>query len=116
MIYKADPEDDRILFANYELIHLTGCDNLDDLLRHSSGCFHNLITPEARDDITAAILEQLRSGKYGTDTYIEFPLLRKDGSHIPVFSHGRIGNNNYYGTIIYVLITTSDALREQMFL
>ena len=116
MIYKADPEDDRILFANYELIHLTGCDNLDDLLHHSSSCFHNLITPEARDDITAAILEQLRSGKYGTDTYIEFPLLRKDGSHITVFSHGRIGNNNYYGTIIYVLITTSDALREQMFL
>lgn len=116
MIYRADPEDDRILFANSELIQLAGCDNLDDLLRHSSGCFHNLITPEARDDTAAAILEQLRSGKYGTDTYIEFPLLSKDGSHIPVFSHGRIGNNNYYGTIIYVLITTSDALREQMFL
>ncbi len=111
LIYKADPDDDRILFANYELIQLAGCDNLDGLLRHSNDRFRNLIAPDERDDTEAAIFGQLRSGKYGTDTHIEFPLLRKDGTQVSVFSHGRIVDNNYYGTIFYVLITDADALK-----
>ncbi len=111
LIYKADPDDDRILFANYELIHLAGCDHLEGLLRHTNNRFRNLIAPDDRDDTVAAILGQIRCGKYGTDTHVEFPLLRKDGTQLSVFSHGRIVENNYYGTIFYMLITDAAALK-----
>ena len=39
LIYAAEPDDDRILFANHELIQLAGCQDIDDLMEFSHGHF-----------------------------------------------------------------------------
>lgn len=112
LIYKADPADDHILFANYEMIQLTGCTDMDGLLRYTEQSFRNLIAPDMRSKTEQSIYQQIRSGKYGTDTHIPFSLVRKDGTRISVFSHGRIVDNSYYGSVFYVMFTDAKALKE----
>lgn len=104
LIYKADPEDDHILFANQELIAFAGCKDMDEFLAYSGQRFRNLIRPDEQDAVEASIWKQIHSGDSGTNDYVQFHFVRKDGTYHPVLDHGRIVENTYYGNIFYVLI------------
>lgn len=104
LIYKADPEDDHILFANRELIEYAGCKDLDEFLAYSHHSFRNLIRPDERASVEASIWKQIHSGESGSNDYVQFHFAKKDGSHHPVLDHGRIVENTYYGNVFYVLI------------
>lgn len=104
LIYKADPEDDHILFANRELIEYAGCKDLDEFLSYSHHSFRNLIRPDEQADVEASIWKQINSGESGTNDYVQFHFAKKDGSYHPVLDHGRIVENTYYGNVFYVLI------------
>lgn len=104
LIYKADPEDDRILFANQELINLAGCSDFDDFLAHTDHRFRNLIRPDEQKSVEASIWSQINSKADGNNDYVKFHFARKDGSYHPVLDHGRIINSRYYGNVFYVLI------------
>ena len=43
IIYKADKTDDEIFFANRELIRLTGCKSMKEMLAYTKSSFRNLI-------------------------------------------------------------------------
>ena len=43
IIYKADKKDDSILFANKEMLNLTGCSNFDELIDYTGRSFRNII-------------------------------------------------------------------------
>ena len=49
IVYRADKENDEILIANNELIRLTGCKNLDELLAYTGKSFRNLIRPDEQE-------------------------------------------------------------------
>lgn len=104
LIYKADPEDDHILFANRELVEFAGCQNLDEFLNYSHYRFRNLIRPDEQDAVEKSIWEQINSKASGTNDYVQFHFAKKDGSYHPVLDHGRIVENTYYGNVFYVLI------------
>ena len=104
LIYKADPEDDRILFANQELINFAGCKDFDDFLAHTDHRFRNLIRPDEQETVEASIWLQINSKISGNNDYVKFHFAKKDGSYHPVLDHGRIVKSRYYGNVFYVLI------------
>ena len=44
-IYRAEKEDERILYANQEMLQLTGCIDLDDFMHFTKHQFRNLVHP-----------------------------------------------------------------------
>ena len=104
LIYMADPKDDRILFANQELINFAGCTDFDDFLAHTDHRFRNLIRPDEQEAVEASIWSQINSKVSGNNDYVKFHFAKKDGSYHPVLDHGRIVKSRYYGNVFYVLI------------
>ena len=112
LIYKADPEDDSILFANRELIEFAGCRNMDELMEYSHHRFRNLIRPDEQEGVEKSIWKQINSENSDSNDYVQFHFAKKDGSYHPVLDHGRIVENTYYGKIFYVLIIDCDLIEE----
>ena len=103
LIYKADPQDDHILYANQELIRYAGCKDMDEFLTYSGHSFRGLIRPDEQALVEKSIWDQIHSKANGTNDYVQFHFVKKDGSCHPVLDHGRIVENTYFGTIFYVL-------------
>ena len=101
IIYKADKEDDEILYANRELLRMLKCDSLDMLLKYTNGSFRNLIREDERQQIESSIWKQIDDGN--ENAYIHFQLRKADGSYLSVLDHGRIVESRQYGRVFYVL-------------
>lgn len=110
IIYKADKNDDEILFANREFIRFAGCKNMDELLVYTKRSFRNIIRVDERETVIADIWKQIDEGH--TNGYTHFYMQKADGGHIQVFDHGRIVENGRYGRVIYALITNLETVRE----
>lgn len=54
IVYRADKENDEILLANSELLRLTGCKNMDELLAYTGKSFCNLIRPDEQESCQKA--------------------------------------------------------------
>ena len=104
LIYKADREDDRLLFANKEMIQLAGCKDMDDFLEFTKHRFRNLVHPDEYESVENSIWSQIDSRAEGSNDYVLFHFATKDGSYKTVLDHGRIVENSYYGRVFYVLI------------
>ncbi len=104
LIYKADPQDDKLLFANNEMIKLAGCRDMEEFFAYTGRSFRKLIKESEQKDIEESIWRQINAGNADSNDYVSFTLVRKDGSHIKVFDHGRIVDNSNYGRVFYVLI------------
>ena len=104
LIYMADPDNDRILFANQELINFAGCDDFEDFLAYTDHRFRNLIRPDEQEAVESSIWSQINSKADGNNDYVKFHFAKKDGSCHPVLDHGRIVKSRYYGNVFYVLI------------
>ena len=112
LIYKADPENDQILFANQELVTYAGCKNLDEFMQYSKHSFRNLIRSDEQEAVEKSIWQQIQSQADGTNDFVQFHFVKKDGSTHPVLDHGRIVESNYYGNVFYVLIMDCQLLDE----
>lgn len=55
IIYKADKNDDEILFANRKFIRFAGCKNMDELLEYTKRSFRNIISVDKREAVIADI-------------------------------------------------------------
>ena len=104
LIYRADSENDEILFANHELVSFAGCHDFEEFLAYTEHRFRNLIRPDERETVEASIWQQIDAKTSGDNDYVRFHFVKKDGSTKPVLDHGRIVQNRYYGNIFYVLI------------
>ncbi len=104
LIYIADPKDDRILFANHEMIKFAGCEDFDDFLDYTHQQFHHLIYPGEQAAVEESIWKQIHSNKEDNNDYVKFHFLKKDGTAHLVLDHGRRVHNSYYGDVFYVLI------------
>ena len=102
IIYKADKENDEILFANREMIRLTGCRSMAELQEYTKGSFRNLIEEEEREQVEESIWQQIGEGH--SNDYVHFHLKKADGTSMRVLDHGRIVENGRYGRVFYVLM------------
>ena len=111
-IYRANKEDERILYANQEMIRLTGCTDLDDFLEFTGRKFSNLVHPEDLEQVEKSIWHQIDSRMNGYNDYVKYRLAMKDGSYKIVLDYGRIVENEHYGSVFYVLVVDYEFIKS----
>ena len=109
IVYRADKENDEILLANSELLRLTGCKNMDELLAYTGKSFCNLIRPDEQESCQKSIWSQINGGH--SNDYIFFHMQKADGTYISVLDHGRIVDSVHNGRIFYVMIMDLKSLQ-----
>ena len=109
IVYRADKENDEILLANNELLRLTGCKNMDELLAYTGKSFCNLIRPDEQESCQKSIWSQINGGH--SNDYIFFHMRKSDGKYISVLDHGRIVDSVHNGRIFYVMIMDLKSLQ-----
>ena len=109
IVYRADKENNEILLANSELLRLTGCKNMDELLAYTGKSFCNLIRPDEQESCQKSIWSQINGGH--SNDYIFFHMRKADGKYISVLDHGRIVDSVHNGRIFYVMIMDLKSLQ-----
>ena len=108
IIYRADKDDDELLYANHEFLQMTGYKNIDELFSLTNKSFHNLIREDEQQQIETSIWKQIDAGN--NNDYIHFHLRKADGTYLSVLDHGRIVENQQYGRVFYVLFMDWEAM------
>lgn len=104
IIYRADPTDDELLYANREMLRLTGCDDIQSFFDYTKRSFRNLVAPSEQDSVQTSVWAQVNADYADIDAYVRFSLVRHNGSLVEVLGHGRIVEHSSYGRLFYVLI------------
>ena len=110
IVYRADKENDEILLANSELLRLTGCKNMDELLAYTGKSFCNLIRPDEQESCQKSIWSQINGGH--SNDYIFFHMKKADGTYISVLDHDRIVDSVHNGRVFYVMIMDLKSLQR----
>lgn len=110
-IYRAEKEDERILYANQEMLQLTGCTDLDDFMHFTKHQFRNLVHPEDLTQVEESIWQQIESGMNGYNDYVKYRLAVKDGTYRTVLDYGRIVESEHYGSVFYVLVVDCEFIK-----
>ena len=110
IVYRADKENDEILLANSELLRLTDCKNMDELLAFTNKSFRNLIRPDEQERCQKSIWSQIDGGH--SNDYIFFHMRKADGTYISVLDHGRIVDSVHNGRVFYVMIMDLKSLQR----
>ena len=110
IVYRADKENDEILLTNSELLRLTGCKNMDELLAYTGKSFYNLIRPDEQESCQKSIWSQINGGH--SNDYIFFHMQKADGTYISVLDHGRIVDSVHNGRVFYVMIMDLKSLQR----
>ena len=108
IIYRADKDDDELLYANHEFLQMTGYKTIDKLFSLTNKSFHNLIREDEQQQIEASIWKQIDAGN--KNDHIHFHLRKADGSYLSVLDHGRIVDSQQYGRVFYVLFMDWEAM------
>ena len=108
IIYRADKDDDELLYANHEFFQMTGYKNIDELFSLTRKSFHNLIREDEQQQIETSIWKQIDAGN--KNDYIHFHLRKADGTYLSVLDHGRIVDSQQYGRVFYVLFMDWEAM------
>ena len=108
IIYRADKDDDELLYANHEFLQMTGYKNIDELFSLTKKSFHNLIREDEQQQIETSIWKQIDAGN--NNDYIHFHLRKADGTYLSVLDHGRIVESQQYGRVFYVLFMDWEAM------
>ena len=108
IIYRANKDDDELLYANHEFLQMTGYKNIDELFSLTRKSFHNLIREDEQQQIETSIWKQIDAGN--NNDYIHFHLRKADGTYLSVLDHGRIVENQQYGRVFYVLFMDWEAM------
>lgn len=107
-IYKADRNDEQILYANNEMIKLTGCNDLDDFFEFSGKNFKGLVHPDDFKQVEKNIWEQISFDDDKINDYVRYRMAVKSGEYKNVLDYGRIVQSENYGLLFYVLVVDYD--------
>lgn len=110
LIYSATG-DERILFANNDLIHMTGCGDFEEFLDWSRQSFRGLVHPDDLDRVEESIQRQIEENRRQED-YVEYRILRKDGRVLPVVDIGRLIETENNGEVFFVFIRPKDEFQK----
>lgn len=112
LIYKADPCDDTLLFANDEMLRLAGCSSMKEFFEYTERSFRNLVSQKDQNRVEESIWQQINADHGHSNDYVSFSFVRKDSSKVHVLDHGRIVDNDYYGRVFYVLMSNVEQLKD----
>ncbi len=101
-IYRAD-EKEELLYANDVMLEIFGCENLDEFKKLTGYTFPGIVHPDDLAAVQRSIKEQIATHDKKID-YVEYRIIRKDGSIRWVDDFGRFTHSKNYGDVFYVFI------------
>ncbi|MBR1865253.1 MAG: response regulator [Lachnospiraceae bacterium] len=110
-VYRAD-EREEILYANEVMLDIFGCHTIAELKELTGYTFHGLVYPEDLDAVHRSIRAQVSGNKKQFD-YVEYRIVRKDGSVRWVDDYGRLVHTGEYGDVYYVLLRDITEMRAE---
>jgi len=133
MIYSA-AGDEEILFANQDLIRMTGCSDFEEFLDWTKHSFRGFVHPEDLDRVEESIQRQIEEAVRGDqkvklengdqraaglasegshrEDYVEYRIIRKDGGILPVVDIGRLIDSENHGEVFFVFIRPKDEFQK----
>ena len=111
-IYKAaQPEE--LLYANRAVLRIFGCDTLDEFRELTGFTFKGMLHPDDYAAAVCSINDQIEKSDENFD-YVEYRIVRRDGSVRWVDDYGHYTESEAYGGIYYVFISDITEKRERM--
>lgn len=98
--------DERILSSNCYLWELFGCKSEQEFLDHVHGSFKGFVCPEELERVERSIAHQIEGSTNEMD-YVEYHIVRKDGTKIPVVDYGHLSRQGD-SDVFYVFISEAE--------
>ncbi len=108
LIYHADGNEE-IIYANKALLHIFQCNTLAELRYITGNSFRGVVHREDLEAVEESIKKQISRSKHDLD-YVEYRIVRKDGTIRWVDDYGHFIHSQTVGDIFYVFI--SDATEK----
>ena len=106
-----------LLYVNDVMIDIFGCNDLEEFEKLTGNTFKGIVHPDDYEKVDASINQQVKSHSKEMD-YVEYRIIRKDGSIRWVDDFGRLAHSRAYGDVFYVFIRDitdfHDAREENM--
>ncbi|MCR4901902.1 MAG: response regulator [Butyrivibrio sp.] len=101
-VYK-DTEKAEIIFVNSVVLEMFGCGDLEEFKALTGYSFNGMVHPEDFIKIQSSIDLQIDRSEKNQD-YVEYRILRKDGSVRYIEDYGHFATAGDYGNVYYVFI------------
>lgn len=102
-LYRAQ-QPEELLYANQACFDIFGCDGPEDFRALTGYTFRGMVYPEDYDTISSSITQQINSSG-GNFDYVEYRIVRKDGTVRWVDDYGHYAETAGYGGVYYVFIS-----------
>ncbi len=114
LIYHADDAEE-IIYANKALLRIFQCDTMMEFRELTGNSFRGFVHHEDLNAIEQSIREQIAASQYDLD-YVEYRIIRKDGSIRWVDDYGHYIHSDAVGDIFYVFIGDATEKRKRALL
>ena len=101
-IYHADG-DEELIYINDAMLRIFGCDTREEFLELTGYTFRGIVHPKDIDKVEASIRSQIADSGEDLD-YVEYRIIRKDGTVRWVEDYGHVVHTDAYGDLFYVFI------------
>lgn len=101
-IYHADG-DEELIYVNAGMLEIFGCSNEDELRELTGNSFKGIVHPDDLYKAEESIVSQIAINTNDRD-YVEYRIIRKDGSIRYIEDYGHFVHTEEYGDIYYVFI------------
>ena len=104
VIYRAD-DSMELLFVNSTALKIYGCDTPEEFRQLTGNTFRGMVHPEDYEAVAASIDEQIGADEKEKLDYVEYRIIRRDGSVRWVDDYGHYATLPDYGDVFYVFIS-----------
>ncbi len=103
-----------ILYVNRRTLDIFGCANLEEFKELTGYTFRGMVHPEDFAVIQTSIDEQIANEDNKDLDYVEYRIIRKDGSVRWVDDYGHLARSKKYGNLYYVFISDITEKKQAM--
>ncbi len=103
LVYKADRDNEQILYANKEIITLFDCEDYDDFYNYVNGTFKGFVHPDDYQRVQDTIWDHIDNNFLNRD-YVIYRIITKKGIIKEVDDLGRLVIDKKYGDLFYVFL------------
>ncbi|MEE5992325.1 MAG: response regulator [Oscillospiraceae bacterium] len=111
-IYQAN-QPKELIYVNRAVLDIFGCNNLQEFKELTGYTFKGMLHPDDYASVSRSIDEQIQNTEDNFD-YVEYRIIRKDGSIRWVDDYGHYTETEAYGGIYYVFISDITQKRKEM--
>ncbi|MCR5289153.1 MAG: PAS domain-containing protein [Treponema sp.] len=103
LVYKADPANEEILYANDEAIHLFDCNSYDEFLELTHKSFKGIVHPDDYEKTNETIWQHINHNPTQYD-YVNYRIITKTGVIKEVSDIGHLVDHFDMGPLFYVFL------------